>query len=96
MFLIRKQDKKTIINMHCTQHIKIEYAKFDNTKKEIYKIVTEKMNLGEYSTEEKALKVLDNIEEMYIEMWRVENGVDNAKKSSLPIFSMPLDDEVEV
>ena len=96
MFLIRTQDKKTIINMHCTQHIKIEHTKFDNTQEEVYKLVTEKINLGEYTSEEKALKVLDMIEELYIEMWRVEVGADNPKKSSSPIFIMPQDSEVEV
>ena len=82
--------------MHCTQHITIEYIKLDNTGKEIYKISTEKITLGEYSTEEKALKVLSMIEDLYMEMWRVEVGADNPKKSSSPIFIMPQDNEVEI
>lgn len=96
MFLIRRQNKKGIVNMHCTQHITINYTKLDNTQKEVYSVVTEKMMLGEYSSEEKALKVLDMIEELYIEMWRVENGVDNAKKASESVFTMPQDDEIEI
>ena len=30
MFLIRRQDRKGIVNMHCTQHITINYIKFED------------------------------------------------------------------
>ena len=61
--LIRSQDKEMIINMAATNHIYV---------REVYRpsgslidISSDEMRLGYYSTKEKAIKVLDMIQEAY-------------------------------
>lgn len=63
--LIRSQDKEMIINMAATNHIYV---------REVYRpsgslidISSDEMRLGYYSTKEKAMKVLDMIQEAYTE-----------------------------
>lgn len=62
--LIRSQDKEMIVNVDATNHIFIS---------EVYRpsgilldICADEMRLGYYSTIEKALKVLDMIQEAYV------------------------------
>ena len=90
--LIRSQDKEMIINMAATNHI---YAS------EVYRpsgslidISSDEMRLGYYSTKEKAIKVLDMIQEAYCDFMAVRNGDMWCGKDS--VFQMPEDSEVEV
>lgn len=94
--LIRSQDKTCLTNMaqvtdiYCDESIK---GTMQNITAELANGFT--TNLGTYSTEQKAIKVLDMIEDAYKScnhssmMWNyafVENKV----------FQMPQDEEVEV
>ena len=61
--LIRSQDKEMIINMAVTNHIYVRevYRPSGN----LIDISSDEMRLGYYSTKEKAIKVLDMIQEAY-------------------------------
>ena len=61
--LIRSQDKEMIINMDATNHIYVRevYRPSGN----LIDISSDEMRLGYYSTKEKAIKVLDMIQEAY-------------------------------
>lgn len=76
--LIRSQDKKILINFNQIQSLGI-YTKKDKSC-EIF--VNNYPIIAQYSTEEKAIKILDMIQEEY-------------KKCNI-VFQMPLDEEVEV
>lgn len=97
--LIRSQDKEMIINMAATNHI---YAR------EVYRpsgslidIISDEMRLGYYSTKEKAIKVLDMIQEAYSEYQIMLNFSVSylhefkEKTDGFAIFQMPEDSEVE-
>ena len=90
--LIRSQDKEMIINMAATNHIYV---------REVYRpsgslidISSDEMRLGYYSTKEKAIKVMDMIQEAYGDFMAVRNGDMWCGKDS--VFQMPEDSEVEV
>lgn len=74
--IIRSQDKCKIIPLN--QPVYIETVSYK------WKVSTERYFLGEYSTEEKAIKVLDMIEDSYRNM-AFTDGV---------VFQMPQDSEV--
>lgn len=60
--LIRSQDKRILINMNNVSSIEVgdnELRIFADNGEAIY-------DLGEYSTKEKAMKVLDMIQEAYV------------------------------
>lgn len=58
---------------------------------------TDKYKLGKYSSEEKALKVLDMIEEHFNEpIYHTEVGNGEIAEYRHATFTMPADDEVEV
>lgn len=85
--LIRSQDNKTLFNF--TQCINIgEHGK----GAVIY--VNNLYPAGEYSTAEKALKVLDMIQEAYCKFMSVKN--DDAWSGKESVFYMPEDSEVEI
>ena len=78
--LIRSQDKEKIINMTATNRIYVEEVYRANGN--LFDISTDETILGHYSTKEKAMKVLDMIQEAYV------NGhID---------YQMPADSEVVV
>lgn len=78
--LIRSQDKEKIINMTATNRIYVEEVYRANGN--LFDISTDETILGHYSTKEKAMKVLDMIQEAYV------NGhID---------YQMPEDSEVVV
>ena len=92
--IIRSQDKRkttTDLNLHISE---CDFAKDNIT----YRIYTSTHDwLGEYSTEEKAIKVLDMIEKEY----RRTTDLDHEWKSSIlfcvprsNVFQMPQDSEV--
>lgn len=61
--LIRSQDKEMIINMAVTNHIYVR--EIYRTSGNLIDISSDEMRLGYYSTKEKAIKVLDMIQEAY-------------------------------
>ena len=94
--LIRSQDKTVLTNFANVTDIMIDCI--EENKFEISAFFTNhtKTKLGNYSTEEKAIKVLDMIESFYsnfkfCEIW----GIDMTKFYDA-IFQMPQDDEVKV
>lgn len=78
--LIRSQDKEMIINMTATNRIYVEEAYRANGN--LFDISTDETILGHYSTKEKAIKVLNMIQEAYV------NGYID--------YQMPADSEVVV
>lgn len=98
--LIRTQDKRSLVDMTGLTITINQYKKLvcqighEDTPQEIYHYHIEypqgkfQVVLGIYSTEEKAMKVLDVIQEKYEEAnnYYVRNTV----------FAMPADEEVEV
>ena len=109
--LIRSQDKKILVNLEQCSHLKIRaYEKKLNDKgKNIYaynggfgtpdfncwKIETSDFELGEYSSEAKAIKVLDMMQSEYIRH-RKCNGSNTITWFAPPkVFQMPQDSEVE-
>lgn len=97
--IIRSKDKK-----HITTDINLEivtntyYPEDDDgdvlVESKIYNSVG--LLLATYSTEEKAIKVLDMIQEAFYRQWDVENKFVDVTKNDTPIFQMPQDEEVEV
>ena len=89
--IIRSQDKRRIttdLNLHIES---IEVGK-ENIKRVFIK--SEKMGtIGVYSTEEKAIKVLDMIMEHYDEVMDARYWNDEYQEN---YFIMPSDEEVEV
>ena len=61
--LIRSQDKEMIVNVDVTNHIFIGGTYRSNGSR--YDVFADETGLGYYSTKEKALKVLDMIQEAY-------------------------------
>jgi hypothetical protein len=101
--LIRSQDKRAIVNLDDIAEI---YTNIVNPRKEIKeKYETEikyhsgalnNRYLGTYSTEEKAIKVLDMIQEKYETYIGVTNGFNGIQGCyNMPkVFQMPQDSEV--
>ncbi len=92
--LIRSQDKKSIINLSQINGLNIFYA----PNKQVYEIYYHLDNendpvIAEYSTEEKAITVLDMIEKCYREY-------SSGNCNDFSVFQMPEDviivDEVGV
>lgn len=89
--IIRSQDKKTI-----TTDLDLKIMDRDGISVK-YKICSSKEGcIGYYSTEEKAIKVLDMIQEAYTQYATIENGFGNIQGAfNLPkCFQMPQDSEV--
>lgn len=90
--LIRSQDKEILINFNNSPTIKIM-----GTKGDVIIICSldtyETFAIGNYSTREKAMKVLDMIQEAYCEFMAIRNGDMWCGKES--VFQMPEDSEVE-
>lgn len=99
--IIRSQDKKSILNFNNITDITIQV-----TKKEEYEIIAclpysimddcGYSKIGTYSTEEKAIKVLDMIQNAYTQYGTIEDGWRNVHGAfNLPkCFQMPQDSEV--
>lgn len=95
--IIRSQNKKGIINFNNIDTIGIEpnyfgydVAGYNGTKESC-------VTLGEYSTEEKAIKVLDMIQNVYIQYGTIKDGLGSIHGAfNIPkCFQMPSDEEVE-
>ena len=104
---IRSQDKKRLINSDVFaieekryfQKINGRYTIHIDNEKNIHtdwKILANNLTVGIYSTKEKALKVLDEIQECI----EANNSHHNSQWDNTPhlvynVFQMPQDDEVE-
>ena len=76
--LIRSQNRETIVNVDATNHIFIREVYRPNDS--LYDVCADEMRLGYYLTKTTAMKVLDMIQEAYV------NGHSN--------YQMPEDSEV--
>ena len=97
--IIRSQDKKSIINLDRVDTVRLSRIMEIGVIKEHYQ--TEVLydagdtfgKLGDYSTEEKAIKVLDMIQDAYTKSFqKVEN--DYVGEMYRVVFPMPQDSEV--
>lgn len=86
--LIRSQDKKILANLNNLQSIFIEKSK------EKYIVSLSVRKLGAYSTEEKAIKVLDTIQSFYSNFKFCEIWGSDITEFYNAIFVMPQDEEV--
>lgn len=97
--LIRSQDKEILINFNNSPSIKIIGTKGDVTI--ICSDTYETFVIGNYSTKEKAMKVLDMIQKAYSEYQIMLNFSVSylhefkEKTDGFAIFQMPEDSEVE-
>lgn len=83
--IIRSQDKCKIIPLNQPVYIEMVSGKWN--------VSTERYFLGKYSTEEKAIKVLDMIMEHYDKVIDAKYWNDEYQEN---YFIMPSDEEVEV
>lgn len=89
--LIRSQNKEISVNFNVSAGIEIAEG---TTKTVVTSYITGcSYLLGEYSTREKAMKVLDMIQETYCEFMAMRNDDMWCGKES--VFQMPEDSEVE-
>ena len=95
--LIRSQNKKSIIVL---ENIKRIYVRKGNGTDEIEYLIeaNEEDSMGSYSSEEKAIKVLDMIQNKYshFRMIRGDSGALSEMVSEHRTFIMPQDSQVEV
>lgn len=88
--LIRSQDKRMIVNF---DNICTVSAFPEKDSEDIYvEDGTGSLMVGRYSTKEKAMKVLDMIQEAYCKFMSVKN--DDAWNGKESVFYMPEDSEV--
>lgn len=90
--LIRSQDKCTLINFNGS--FALEVVEVERKIRITCSDAGTCYNIGRYSSEEKAFKVLDMIEEVYCKFMSIKN--DDAWDGKESIFQMPADNEVEV
>lgn len=93
--IIRSQDKKLLVNF---KNVASLYANSKNKIVVMYPAVSEDSlwdELGQYSTEEKAIKVLDMIQNKY-ENVTYENNHGDQNCGEYASFQMPQDNEVTV
>ena len=89
--IIRSQNKKAIVNLNMVDTIEER----DNQIRYFSGGGMETVGLlGQYFTEEKAIKVLDMICAFYIRMVDVTNNIVQATKEDSYVFQMPQDSEV--
>lgn len=87
--LIRSQDKKRIAT---DLNLEILHESWDSNE---WKIVNNAVGvIGTYSTEEKAIKVLDMIEKAYCKSFEEQKDNYQGHRYDL-VFQMPQDEEVE-
>lgn len=90
--LIRSQDKRMIVNF---ENICTTSAFPEKDSEDIYvEDGTGALMVGRYSTKEKAMKVLDMIQEAYYKFMLVKN--DDAWSGKESVFYMPEDSEMEI
>lgn len=94
MIWIRGQERTSLIEV---SHVRMGvYANDENTLE--YKIIYDTsdvmFDLGTYSTEEKALKVLDMIQKIIVDNGYMEAGMPRVFSPQHCVFEMPADEEV--
>lgn len=94
--LIRSQDKTALVKF---ENIVISTELPDSLKVICWSLQDTQRNggyfiLGKYSTKEKAMKVLDMIQEAYCKFMSVKN--DDAWDGKESVFYIPADSEVEI
>lgn len=92
--IIRSQDKKKVINFDNTKSICC--GEIETTTLFAFFGCGDCERIGEYSTEEKAIKVLDMIQNAYTQYGTIKDGLGNIHNAfNLPkVFQMPQDSEV--
>jgi len=102
--LIRSQNKKNIFVLENSESVGI-YEMFESGtyKTAGYSICTNNCRMGEYSTEEKAIKVLDEIYDTYRLEKYTDYIYDTSAQASMPmvvannaVYQMPQDGEVKI
>jgi hypothetical protein len=110
---IRNQDKKGFTNVDRIKNISIKGGYKDkygvlwlstNGKGDeitLYVVELDDKVIGEYSTEEKAIKVLDMMQKEYLQSCNYYNAFDHSAQTQRPyifirnsVFQMPADSEV--
>lgn len=93
--LIRSQDKTAlvkfeniVVNLKLPDSLNVICWSFQDAQRSGGYFI-----LGKYSTKEKAMKVLDMIQEAYCKFMSVKN--DDAWNGKESVFYMPVDSEVE-
>lgn len=87
--LIRSQNKELLVTLELLLDIEVSGGIISTRKDYGWCCL-----LGEYSTKEKAMKVLDMIQEAYCKFMSVKN--DDAWSGKESVFYMPEDGSVEV
>ena len=90
--LIRSQDKTILLNFSNSTVVYI--AKNDKGFVSLSLENENRYRLGKYSSEAKAMKVLDMIQKAYCKFMSVKN--DDAWSGKESVFYMPEDSEVEI
>ena len=97
--LIRSKNKRNLFNINEISKIGFNQCEYIEPlyKYQIYILVNEKEYLlGGYSTEDKAIKVLDMIQEKYLEPTYIDDlGSGEYAKYERVVFQMPNEDEIE-
>lgn len=93
--LIRTQDKRSLVDMAGITISVNQYTRYADTPKEFYVYNVEYAGgtLGRYTSYEKAIKVLDMIQEEYED---ANCNYISAGYVANTVFNMPADEEVEV
>ena len=92
--LIRSQDKLQLINLE-NGTTAVDYRNKKNILFYDIGSVEPTSTIGEYSSEEKVIKVLDMIQDNYAKLDCVHHGV-YIHGDCVSVFQMPQDEEVEV
>ena len=91
--LIRSQDKRHLVKLkNITINECIAYT--DEGKKNVWNVYSKEKKLGSYSTREKAIRVLDMIEEEYHRPTYVTDLGGEYEVYGRDVFQMPEDTEV--
>lgn len=88
--LIRSQDKRTLVVLSNAVNIMVQP---DNQIVALYSFEHDCDALGDYSTESKAIKVLDMIQENYMNLDSLYHGF-GLTDDCTSVFQMPQDSEV--
>jgi len=89
--LIRSQNKEFLINLN--NSFVIEVVGIEGDFKVVCSDQCNDYSVGCYSTKEKAIKVLDMIQEVYCNFMSVKN--DDAWNGKDAVFCMPADEDVK-
>lgn len=89
--LIRSQDNEILINLDRIGAIAKSKGNHIVASESVMPRPSEILDLGQYSTEAKAIKVLDMVQNLYD-----DKGRDPMWHGSNRVFQMPSDEEVEV